>query len=107
MKEPQLTDRAKADLKGVWSEIARRRDAATANRMSAAILEKCRSHAQFPETGQTREELAPGLRSFPVDPYVVFFRPVEDTIQVLRVLHGRRDINRIMGKKKKGKNHAE
>ena len=51
---------------------------------------------RFPETGQAREELAAGLRSFPVAPYVVFFRPSADTIEVLRVLHGRRDLRRNM-----------
>jgi plasmid stabilization system protein ParE len=27
-----------------------------------------------------------------VSPYVVFYRPIEDTIEVLRILHGARDI---------------
>ena len=94
--EPVITDLAKADLKGIWKEIARRRDTATASRMTGKILDLCRSHAQFPETGQARDELALGLRSFPVVPYVVFFRPFRDSIEVLRVLHGRRDVHRIM-----------
>ncbi len=29
-------------------------------------------------------------------PYVVFYRPAEDTIEVVRVLHGSRDIDTIM-----------
>jgi toxin ParE1/3/4 len=94
--EPIITYLAKADIKSIWKEIARHRDSATANRMTATILDLCRSHAQFPETGQARDDLASGLRSFPVSPYVVFFRPSDDTIKVMRVLHGRRDIRRIM-----------
>ena len=42
--------------------------------------------------GQSRDELRPGLRCFVVSPYVVFYRPEQDTIEVLRVLHGARDI---------------
>ena len=72
------------------------RDEATAERMTATILKKCRSHAQFPETGRSRDEWAAGVRSFPVRPYVVVYRPAQDTIQVLRILHGHRDIDRIM-----------
>ncbi len=49
-----------------------------------------------PESGRSREVLSPGLRSFVVAPYVVFFRSTADTIEILRVLHGRRDIERIM-----------
>jgi toxin ParE1/3/4 len=46
--------------------------------------------------GRPRDDLAPGLRSFVVSPYVIYFRPAGDTIEVLRVLHGRRDIDTIM-----------
>ncbi len=96
MNEPILTRQARADLRAIWLQVARGRDAATADRMTATILEKTMAHAQFPETGRLREELAPGLRSFPVAPYVIFFRPVGTTIVVLRILHGHRDIDQIM-----------
>ncbi len=38
------------------------------------------------------------LRQFPVksyEDYLIFYRPTEDGIEVLRVLHGRRDIEAI------------
>jgi toxin ParE1/3/4 len=96
VKEAKLTDQAKDDLLGIWHAIASNRDERTADRFTAKILDKCQSHALFPESGRLRSELLPGLRSFPVTPYIVFYRPAEDTILVLRVLHGHRDIKRIM-----------
>lgn len=42
--------------------------------------------------GRERKELAPGLRSLPFGRYVVFFLPVEDGIDVVRVMHGSLDI---------------
>ena len=42
--------------------------------------------------GREREELAPGLRSFPFGRYVVFFLPLEGGIDVVRVMHGSIDI---------------
>ena len=42
--------------------------------------------------GRPRGELAPRLRSFPVGPYVLFYRPTPNGIEVARVLHGARDI---------------
>lgn len=42
--------------------------------------------------GRSREELAPSLRSLPVDKYVIFYRPIENGIQVERVLSGYRDL---------------
>ncbi len=96
MKEPSLTDEAKDDLAGIWATIAAARGERTADRMNHRILTSCRSKAQFPETGRLREEIVPGLRSFAVRPYVVFFRPEGGSILVLRILHGRRDVERIM-----------
>ncbi len=92
MKEPKLSDLAKNDLAEIWATIAAARDEQTAERMTGKILAKCRTHVQFPETGRRRDEIIPGLRSFPVRPYVVFFRAEEGTILVLRILHGRRDV---------------
>ena len=96
MKEPLLTDEAMGDLDDVRWFIAGRRDEATADRIASNILAKCRAHARFPETGRSRAELAAGLLSFPISPYVVFYRPIEGTIQVLRILHGSRDTDSIM-----------
>ena len=64
--------------------------------MVDAILEGSRLHVRFPGMGQNREELRPGLRCFVVSPYVVFYRPVEDTIEVLRILHGSRDVSSLV-----------
>lgn len=96
MNDLLIAAEARDDLTNIWGEIARDRDASSADRMNAKILEKCRAHARFPETGRLREDLGRGIRSFPVSPYVVFFRPAEGTIEVLRVIHGRRDVDRIM-----------
>ena len=52
---------------------------------------RCRMTASFPKTGRPREELGPGIRSFVVRSYIVFFRPDSDGIVILRVLHGSRD----------------
>jgi toxin ParE1/3/4 len=95
MSEPRLTRQAEVDLEEAWAYIAERNEEA-ADRLIEAIHERARFQARFPLTGRPREDLAPGLRSFVVSSYVVFFRPVEDTIEVLRVLHGSRDVDSIM-----------
>ncbi|SRR6266446_2862851 len=67
-------------------------DPAAADRLLDMIEEKCRLLAQFPEMGRKREELAPALRSFPVGNYLIFYRARAEGIQVIRVLHGARDL---------------
>ena len=43
--------------------------------------------------GRARDELAPGLRSFPIGRYVIFYEPLPDGVAIARVLHGARDID--------------
>jgi hypothetical protein len=44
-----------------------------------------------PLMGRARDELPPGLRSFPFGRHVIFFEPIEDGIEVVRPLHSARD----------------
>lgn len=46
-----------------------------------------------PLAGRERRELRFGLRSFAVGNYVIFYVALPDGIEVVRVMHGRQDIN--------------
>ena len=46
---------------------------------------------------RAREELAADLRSFAFGRYVVFYAPVDDGIDVVRVLHSVRDVDAAFG----------
>lgn len=47
--------------------------------------------------GRAREELAADLRSFPFGRYVIFYAPVDEGIDVVRVLHSARDVDAAFG----------
>lgn len=54
------------------------------------------SLAEFPNMGAVLSEddfplLQRGYRFIVVNPYLVFYRVIEDTVMVHRILHGRRD----------------
>jgi toxin ParE1/3/4 len=85
------TSQAELDRVEIALRIARDNPAA-ADHLLETIDEKCHLLAQMPEIGRKRPDLAPDLRSLPVSNYVIFHRPVSDGIQVIRVLHGARDI---------------
>ena len=42
-----------------------------------------------------RSELRRGVRSISVPPYLIFYRAPDFSIEIVRVLHGRRDIGAI------------
>lgn len=91
MIQPRITEQAEADLDDLWAYIAASSPDA-ADRMVDAVLEGSRMHVRFPNMGLKRDDLRPGIRYFVVSPYVIFYSPVEETIEVIRVLHGSRDI---------------
>ena len=47
----------------------------------------------FPFIGRDRSHLRPGIRSIVAGSYVVFYRIDPEQITIVRVLHGRRDID--------------
>ena len=49
--------------------------------------------AANPLASRARDDLAPKIRSFPVGNYIVFYLPLSDGIEVVRVLHGRHNID--------------
>jgi len=48
---------------------------------------------QNPLAGRERPDLQRGLRSFPVGSYLVFYVPASDGVEIVRVMHGRQDID--------------
>ncbi len=59
------------------------------------IDEQFRVLATQPSMGRARDELAPDVRSFPFGRYVIFYMPLDDGIDVVRVLHGARDVDAV------------
>jgi toxin ParE1/3/4 len=88
------TRRANLDLVEIALRIAEDNPPA-ADRWLDTIGEKCAVLARMPKPGRRRADLAPELRSLPVGNYVIFYRPISDGIQVIRVLHGARDIRML------------
>jgi toxin ParE1/3/4 len=89
-----LSAPAKQDLRDLTNYLLQFSTNA-ANNFLNVFEEKFRLLADFPEMGRTREELAPSLRSLPVDKYVIFYRVIKNGIQIERVLSGYRDFEDV------------
>jgi toxin ParE1/3/4 len=78
------------DLEGIWLSVAVDNiDAADALLDTAMLLSLL---ATQPFMGRARPELGRELRSWPVARYVVFYLPLRDGIEIVRVLHSARDV---------------
>ncbi len=94
MSKLTISPSASSDLIEIWSYIA---DDSVAN--ADAFIDKLhdtlQALARQPGSGRHREELAPGIQSFPFGRYIIFYRAVAGAIEIVRVLHGARDIENI------------
>ncbi len=79
------------DYLEIWSFIAKDNRAA-ADKVLRTFEEKLELIACAPGIGRLRDELFPLLRSFPVGNYLLFYRPISDGIELVRILHGARNL---------------
>jgi toxin ParE1/3/4 len=86
--------RAKTDLAEIWDYIADDSEA-QADAFIDQIDRKLVLLAENPTIGRMRDELAENMRSFPFGRYVIFYITTADGIQIVRVLHGARDLATI------------
>jgi toxin ParE1/3/4 len=87
--------RAKTDLVEIWDHIADDSEA-RADAFIETVDKKFHTLARRPNMGRLRDELAESLRSFPVGRYVIFYRPIPEGVEIVRVLHGARDLDSIL-----------
>jgi len=94
-----LTPLAKADISDIWCYIADDSEDA-ADRVEQAIYDACAFAAENPMRGHSRPDLTSGslrfwtLTRYPN--YTVVYRPETALLQVVAVLHGKRNIQSIL-----------
>ncbi len=91
----RFTSIASRDIESIIDYIADSRDFDVAERFLEKINQRCRNLANFPNMGRSRDGILPSLRSFPVDGYLIFYRLIEDGIEVVRVVSGYRDLDTL------------
>ena len=94
-----LTPLAKADIFDIWSYIADDSEDA-ADRVQQAIYDACAFVANTPMRGHSRPDLTTrSLRFWTLGRYpnyTIVYRPETAPLQVVAVLHGKRNIRRIL-----------
>jgi plasmid stabilization system protein ParE len=94
-----LTALAKADIFAIWSYIADDNEDA-GNRVELAIYRACAFVAEAPMRGHSRPDLTTrSLRFWTLTRYpnyTIVYRPETAPLQVVAVLHGKRNVRRIL-----------
>ena len=96
----QLAPEAEADLADLWAYLTQSASLATADRVLLEIQQGCQRLVELPGMGRRRHFRSPELaevRSWVIHRHVLFYRPTSHGIEVLRVIHGSRDLNALLG----------
>lgn len=102
MSSYALTPLAKADVFGIWTYIAED-SPEIADRVEQAIYDACEFLDEAPFRGHTRQDLTSRpLRFWTLvryPNYMVVYRSEAKPLQVVAVLHGKRDPRRVLRKR--------
>lgn len=89
----RLAPQARTDLDEIWLYVARQTGVAQiATRHVESIARGFGLLAKFPMIGRSLDSSnRPTVRTLVVRKYIVFYRPVDGEIRILRVIHAARD----------------
>ena len=92
-----VAPRAARDLVQIWRHVKRESSKETADRVDGVIRGKFTFLAEFPGGGHYRRDLtSEDVRFFPVYSYLIVYRYSAEPVQIVAILHGRRDLGKIL-----------
>ena len=96
-RKPRLrrTARAEEDLIDIWTYVARDNSSA-ADRLLDTLDEKSQALANNPQMGMARDDIAAGVRHFPVGNYLILYRDIGNGVEVVRYVHGMRRLQDLI-----------
>ncbi len=96
MKRFKLSPQAAGDIRQIWAYIAADSIKA-ARRVRLKIFDACQKIAGNPGIGHRREDLADKPVLFrPVGSYLIVYNPERKPVEIIRVVHGARDVPSLL-----------
>lgn len=92
-----LSPEAADDLVEIWNYVGSQSRAEIADRVVAEIRAKIGLLCNSPGIGHRRKDLSEhDLRYFAAYSYLIVYRPTTKPLEIVSILHGRRDVERIL-----------
>lgn len=92
MKRHIISQPAIKDLENIVDYFSRNNLKAGENFIDE-FEKKCQYLAQFPNIGRSYDDLKQSLRGLNFDKYIIFYRIIDDGIEIVRVVSGYRDLD--------------
>jgi antitoxin ParD1/3/4 len=92
-----LAPEAALDLVQIWRYIRKQSSVEMADRVESVIRDKIVFLARTPRAGHWRKNLTDvAVKFFAVYSYLIVYRPETKPLQVVSILHGHRNVERIL-----------
>jgi len=92
-----LAPEAARDLVEIWRYIKKQSSLEMADRVESVIRDRIVFLARTPGAGHSRNDLTDeAVKFFPVYSFLIVYRPKTKPLQVVSILHGHRDVARIL-----------
>ena len=93
----RLVEEAETDLLKIWVNLALEiGNEPAADRLTGTLKERFFLLSDYPYLGRSREDLRPGLRSYPVQDYVILYQVEDEDVVILHIFPGRMDIPNLL-----------
>ena len=98
MGKIRVSPEARSELESIWLYIARESGSTDiATRVTDSIAQRFWLLNRHSNLGRRRDDLRPGLRSLTAGDYIIIYRIEKDTVVILHIFHGSRDISGLLG----------
>ena len=95
-----LAPEAAEDLVAIWRYIKKRSSLEIADRVESEIRERIVFLSRNPGAGHWRKDLTDlALRFSPIYSYLIAYLPETKPLQIVAILHGRREVAKVLKKR--------
>ena len=94
MNATEFSPKSVEDLEEILDFIAGDNPCRAIN-LVATLREQCEALTAFPGLGARRDNLAQGLRVFPVGNFGIYYHTTETGVRIERILHAARDVDAL------------
>ena len=88
-----LSPLAQADMDEIWDYTDERWGIVQAKQYVRELQRAIETVARDPRRGRACDDIRPGYRKFPAGAHIIFFLPLGDRVQIVRILHQRMDFD--------------
>lgn len=88
-----ISTKAVSDLEEIWLYTVEKWSVAQADRYYSLVIDEIDHICKNVNTGKSMDHVRKGYRASKIKSHLIFYRVINDTVEIIRILHERMDID--------------